>query len=68
MLVAELMELVVISTSEESVFVRDHLKSPAFTIMMRDILEGIVLPCDVKSANPTVVMSNENLVVHVVKR
>ena len=57
-------ELIVITTSEETCMVWNYIKTPAFTIMMRDVDKLLLVTFDIKCDNSTVVVSNDNLVMH----
>lgn len=65
-IVTKLMELVIISTSEEGSRLRDYFETPTLTVVVRNIVEFVVLTCDIKCADPSIIMSYKNLVIHVV--
>ena len=65
---AELMEFVVVTASEESLHLRNNLETPTLTVVMRHIVKFIVLPSDVECADPSIIMPNQDLVIHVIQR
>jgi len=62
------MELVVVTASEESLHLRNDLETPTLTVVMRHIVKFIVLPSDVECADPSIIMPNQDLVIHVIQR
>ena len=60
------MELVVVTTSEESPHLRNDLETPALSVVMRHIMKFIVLSSDVECADPTIIMPNQDLIIHVI--
>ena len=62
------MKFIIITASEECFHFRDDLKTPALTIMVRDVMKLVVLASDIKSTDPSIVMSHKNLVIQIVNR
>lgn len=62
------MELIIVTTSEESLHLWNNFETPALSVMMRHIAKLVVLPSDVERADPSIVMSNQDLVIHVIQR
>ena len=62
-----LVELVVISTSQECSLFSDDFEAPAFAIVVGHVLGSMLVSINVNGANSSVVVANEYLPVHVVQ-
>lgn len=60
---AELEDLVVVTTGQESTFFFDDLETPGFTVVMSNTMEHSVGAVNVDSLDGAIVVANENLAV-----
>ena len=61
-----LVELVVVGASQEGPFLSYDLETPALTVVMRDILSDVLCTVDINCADSAVVMTHQDLALHVV--